>query len=98
MNYITDLTKEDIADVLLRGVEVPIDKPYMDDDVLIHHSIETEIVKIFYFGRLDEIKFLKRLYPLNEMESFDKRFPSFESDILQHRYNNNDWNDDWIFF
>ena len=98
MNYITDLTKEDIADALLRGVEVSIDKPYMDDDVLIHHSIETEIVKIFYFGRLDEIKFLKRLYPLNEMESFDKRFPSFESDILQHRYNNNDWNDGWIFF
>ena len=50
MNYITDLTKEDIADALLRGVEVSIDKPYMDDDVLIHHSIETKIVKIFYFS------------------------------------------------
>ena len=49
-------------------------------------------------GRLDEIDFLSRIYDLENMESYDSRFPNAAGDIWQHRLNNpNDWDDNWIF-
>ncbi|MBB1258320.1 protein kinase domain-containing protein [Streptomyces alkaliterrae] len=49
-------------------------------------------------GSLDEIAFLRRLYDLDRLESFDPRFATAEGDIVQHRYNNpGDWDDDWVF-
>jgi hypothetical protein len=50
-----------------------------------------------YYGRLDEIEFLSRLYDLDEMESADDRLDSAKEDIIQHRYTNDDWNDDWVY-
>lgn len=51
-----------------------------------------------WYGRLGEIEFLGRLYNLEEMPSDDSRFDNAEQDIWQHRINNNDWEDDWIFY
>jgi len=53
--------------------------------------------RINWSGRLNEPDFVARLYDLDDMESFDSRFSSMSGDIWQHRINNNDWDDDWIF-
>lgn len=49
------------------------------------------------YGRLEEIEFLSRLYNLEEIYSTDSRFSNAEEDIYQHRVNNDDWENDWIF-
>ncbi|MFC7842762.1 protein kinase [Streptomyces sp. NPDC057382] len=48
-------------------------------------------------GGLDEIAFLRRRYDLQALPSTDLRFTTAERDIVQHRYNNHDWEDDWIY-
>ncbi|MGW9398655.1 abortive infection family protein [Streptomyces sp. NPDC055642] len=50
-----------------------------------------------WHGRLGEIDFLARLYDLEGLPSEDRRFDTFREDIVQHRYNNYDWDDAWIF-
>lgn len=47
------------------------------------------------FGELDQIDFLKRIFILDQIESYDSRFDNMEQDILQHTINNNDWDEDW---
>jgi hypothetical protein len=51
-----------------------------------------------WWGRMDEIAFLGRLYDLTELPSTDFRFPTASGDIFQHRVNNFDWDDDWVFY
>lgn len=48
-------------------------------------------------GRLQEDDFLSRLYDLNTLPSEDSRFQSAAGDIWQHRVNNRDGEDDWVF-
>lgn len=52
-----------------------------------------------WHGRLDEIDFLEGLYDLRAMPTTDSRpeFPTARHDIIQHRLNNLDWEDDWVF-
>ena len=50
-----------------------------------------------WHGRMDEIAFLARLYDLEGLPSTDSRFRTASRDIFQHRVNNNDWDDDWVF-
>lgn len=50
-----------------------------------------------FHGRLDEIDFLSRLYDLKSIQSTDQRFKDALGDIQQHRLNNLDWEDSWIF-
>ena len=50
-----------------------------------------------WFGSLDEIEFLSRLFDLKTLPSTDGRFPDSAGDIWQHRVNNEDWPDDWVF-
>src|SRR5262245_22534643 len=50
-----------------------------------------------WWGRLDEITFLKRLYSLDFLPSTDSRRHDAEGDIIQHRVANSDWADDWVF-
>jgi hypothetical protein len=48
-------------------------------------------------GRIGEIEFLQRLYDLEELPSTDGRFRTAHRDIFQHRVNNYDWDEDWVF-
>jgi hypothetical protein len=50
-----------------------------------------------WWGRMDEIAFLSRLYDLEELPSTDSRYATASGDIHQHRVNNYDWDDDWVF-
>ena len=54
--------------------------------------------KINWCGRLDEPAFLSRLYDLKSMPSTDHRFSDAAGDIWQHRINNYDWENDWVFY
>lgn len=53
---------------------------------------------IHWAGRLPEDDFLARLYDLTSMKSTDHRFRNAASDIFQHRINNRDGEDDWVFY
>jgi hypothetical protein len=55
------------------------------------------LADVQWWGRLDEIAFLKRLYSLDFLPSTDNRRHDAEGDIFQHRVANNDWADDWVF-
>ena len=48
-------------------------------------------------GRLEEPEFLGRLFDLSSLPSTDGRFRNAAGDIFQHRINNYDWDDDWVF-
>ncbi|MGX0891112.1 hypothetical protein AB7M22_003120 [Pseudomonas sp. ADAK2 TE3594] len=50
-----------------------------------------------WYGQLDDIEFLGRLYDLQKIPSTDSRYKDAAGDIYQHRYNNNDWENDWVY-
>jgi hypothetical protein len=58
---------------------------------------ELTLSKIWWGGRQDDVAFLNRLYPLSELPSHDRRYSDAAGDIRQHRINNLDWEDDWVF-
>lgn len=55
------------------------------------------IAKVAWSGSLDEPSFLARLYDLSSLPSTDGRYKDAAGDIWQHRVNNWDWDDDWVF-
>lgn len=56
-----------------------------------------QVEGFWWAGRLEEIDFLSRIFDLSKLPSSDSRFENAEGDIWQHRVNNNDWPDNWIF-
>lgn len=84
MNRISELTKHDILSLFQDGIDI--------NDVF-----ETKKVAYPYFGRMDELDFLKRLYDLENMPSYDPRFSNAEDDIWQHTINNDDYPNGWVF-
>lgn len=48
-------------------------------------------------GQLDDVEFLSRLFDLQQLPSTDSRYKDAAGDIWQHRYNNDDWENDWVF-
>ncbi|MFD0274638.1 Shedu anti-phage system protein SduA domain-containing protein [Kitasatospora sp. NPDC127111] len=50
-----------------------------------------------WWGRLDEVTFLEDLYDLDRRSSEEGRLPTVRAEIQQHRFNNDDLADDWIF-
>lgn len=52
---------------------------------------------ISWMGTLGDVEFLQRLWDLKALPSTDSRFEDAAGDIWQHRFNNDDWEDDWIF-
>ncbi len=52
---------------------------------------------ISWRGDLGDVEFLSRLYELSKLPSTDRRFDDAAGDIWQHRINNDDWLDDWVF-
>jgi hypothetical protein len=55
------------------------------------------IENVKWWGRLNEPDFLSRLYNLSELPSYDSRCKDAYGDIWQHRINNYDWENDWVF-
>lgn len=53
--------------------------------------------EISWCGRLADDDFLARLYDLTKLPSHDHRFRNAAGDIHQHRVNNLDWPEDWVF-
>ena len=47
---------------------------------------------------MEESEFLSRLFNLSSLRSTDSRFSDAAGDIWQHRVNNFDWDDDWVFY
>lgn len=85
MRNITEITKRDIIDLFQEG--------YLESNWL----LEDQHIYYPYYGRLSEIDFLKKLYDLNKMPSFDERSENAEGDIWQHTVNNDDWESGWVF-
>ncbi len=84
MNSISEITKRDIFDLFKYGMDIP-------------ELWEMRRVQYNYFGRLEEIEFLKRLFDLKGMPSLDKRYRNAEEDIWQHTVNNDDYPFCWVF-
>lgn len=59
---------------------------------------EMTLLNINWAGRFDEVLFIGRLFDLKSLPSTDHRFQDAGQDIWQHRVNNYDWQDDWIFY
>lgn len=84
MNRITEITKYDILDLFVNGLE--------NDDFFAPARITYP-----YYGRLEELQFLERLYELKNMPSLDSRYSDAEGDIRQHTVNNDDYPFCWVF-
>lgn len=83
MNKISDITRQDIIDLFTLGYTNP-------------ETDESE--KYFWSGKLEEPDFLARLYNLKTMPSSDRRYQNAYDDIYQHRVNNFDWDENWVFY
>ena len=91
---------EDFQNEFFEGVSfIPATKTKIEISKLTRRDIfdYIQMNNIIWNGRLSEPDFLKRIYDLEKMESYDSRFPTAEADIWQHRINNEDWDDYWIF-
>ncbi|MCL2546164.1 MAG: abortive infection family protein [Oscillospiraceae bacterium] len=82
-NKISEVTRQEIIDLYIMGFTDP--------------NTGKEI-KCCWCGKLHEPDFLSRLYNLKDMRSNDGRFSDAYSDIWQHRVNNWDWDEDWVFY
>lgn len=85
MYNITEISRRDIIDLFTKG--------YVEHCAF----LDSQKVSYPYYGRLSEIDFLKKLYPLDKMPSDDDRYENAEGDIWQHTVNNDDWESDWVF-
>lgn len=84
MDKIGETTRRDIASIFQYGIEIK-------------EGFENKKVLYPYYGRLDEIPFLKRIYNLSQLPSNDSRFANAEGDIWQHTRNNSDYEEGWVF-
>ncbi|MFF2580068.1 AbiJ-related protein [Streptomyces goshikiensis] len=50
-----------------------------------------------WWGKMDEVTFLEGLYNLDLTPVGGSQLPTVRADIQQHRFNNDDLPDDWIF-
>ena len=84
MNNITEITRRDIFDLFTYGIE--------------HDELwDASTHRYYYWGRLQEIDFLSRIYDLKSLPSYDDRFPDAAGDIRQHTVNNDDFELGWVF-
>lgn len=83
MERITEITKRDIYEIFRNGIT-----DYGLFDIQIEYP---------YYGRMEEIEFLERLYNLNEMKSNDSRYNNAYDDIVQHTIKNDDYPYCWVF-
>jgi hypothetical protein len=55
------------------------------------------VEEVPWSGRLSEERFLDRVVDLDALTSTDPRYGTARADIRQHRVNNYDWAEDWIY-
>ena len=58
---------------------------------------ELTLAGVNLFGRAGEVDFLSRVFDLSALPSTDSRFSDMGADVWQHRVNNSDWSDDWMW-
>lgn len=110
---ITDVVKGDIEHVIgsgadfwiaieigvrrvgLAGVSVPTG--VIGTDVRAAILDEMRARETAWYGALDDVRFLGRLFDLSAMPSLDSRYQNAAEDIRQHCINNDDWPLDWIY-
>lgn len=92
---ITDVTRQDILDIIRDGIWIPYEEPRLDWES--GKNVDGYYITIPVTGRLSEIDFLSRLYDLDKMPSTDSRFSNASGDIWQHTVNNDDWDAFWYF-
>ncbi len=59
-----------------------------------------KLQRVAWAGGLNEVEFLQRIFDLTALPSTDDRKPynkNAAADIWQHRVNNEDWDDDWVY-
>lgn len=95
MNRITDVTRQDIIDIIRDGIWVSYDELQYDGET--GEYVDGYNIRMPIYGRLNEIDFLSRLYELDKMPSTDNRFSNARGDIWQHTVNNDDWDNYWYF-
>lgn len=89
---ITELTRRDLVDLINTYDPAPLESML----TVLAGGPERRL-GLQWWGRLDELDFLGRLYDLGSLPSSDERFTTAREDIVQHRYNNDDWDNDWVF-
>lgn len=83
LRKISGITRRDIFDLFING----INQDFFWGEEKIYYP---------YYGRLEIVDFLKRLYPLEKWESQDSRVDNAEEEITMHT-RNGDYQEDWIF-
>lgn len=66
-------------------------------DIRINILDALRLEHVAWNGALDDVEFLSRIYDLQALPSHDSRFKDAAGDIWQHRFNNDDWEQDWVF-
>lgn len=86
MNNITEITKRSIFELFKNG--------YTQYD---HFFNRNTHFAYHYYGRLSEIEFLKKLYPLDKMPGKYEGYENAEQDIIKHTIANDDYEFCWVF-
>lgn len=94
MNKISDITRQDILDIIKDGFIENFDEPVYDGEE--GEYITENRIYMPFFGRLDELGFFKRLYNLEALPSYDHRYKDALSDISCHLHWG-DYEDFWFF-
>lgn len=94
MNRITDITRQDIEDIIKDGFVEAFDEPVYDGETG-EYVTERKVYMPFY-GRLDEIAFFSRLYDLKSLPSHDSRYRDALGDISCHLHWG-DYEEGWFF-
>ncbi|MER8199481.1 hypothetical protein ABTY00_36855 [Streptomyces microflavus] len=55
------------------------------------------VERVWWWGALDEVTFLERLYDLDALEGDGFRRLTARDDIIQHCLSNDDWPPEWVF-
>lgn len=86
MRNITEITRRDIIELFQNG--------YLEEGTW---CTDSATIYYDYSGRLSELEFLKKLYPLDKMPSKYSKCQNAEDEIWKHTILNNDWESNWVF-
>ena len=95
MNKITDITRQDILDIIKQGFAIEFDEPIKDWET--GEWITEARIFMPYYGRLDEVRFWDRVYNLKSLPSYDSRYEDALGEISCH-YGFGDYDEFWFFY